>query len=269
MYITKKEGSGDSVMKNQISISIFGSCVSRDAIEFDKQGKNKLDLKEYIARQSIVTSIGEAIPCQLEEINLASKFQQRLVYNDLSKQTFHTLQAAKSNYCMIDLIDERFPIGKWKNTLITISNEFRQSNYAEGKELRICDKKLIQEKNTMDYIIDDKRLSWYMDQFIEKLLNIYKGREIILHLAYFNDYYYTKDGEKKEFAQNILEVNKRENQLLQYMYEYLKKNVTEAICIKPESSYLAAENHKWGLSPMHYQKEYYLEALEQLYQQLI
>ena len=43
----------------------------------------------------------------------------------------------------------------------------------------------------------------------------------------------------------------------------------EAIDLDLCRGYCASESHKWGLAPMHYQDEYYINVLEQIKEALI
>ena len=56
-----------------------------------------------------------------------SNLLDRLTDNDLKKNTFNALKSSKSKYLIIDLIDERFNLAKYKNSIVTLSNEMVQS----------------------------------------------------------------------------------------------------------------------------------------------
>lgn len=46
------------------------------------------------------------------------------------------------------------------------------------------------------------------------------------------------------------------------MYQYIQTELKCPNVIDECLDYKADENHKWGLAPMHYQKEYYEEIVE-------
>ena len=86
------------------SISIHGSCLSRDI--FSYVPNNKIIINNYIARQSILSSISNPLNCNLENIGLESKFQNDMVLCDLNKLIFSRLIENKSKFFIIDCIDE-------------------------------------------------------------------------------------------------------------------------------------------------------------------
>ena len=107
----KKSCSECRVLPSQLPVSIFGSCVTRDALEYDY--RHYLKLNSYICRQSMVSSVSAPVICSIEDINLQSKFQRRQVYNDLVKNMYDMLNNDSSRYLIIDLIDERFRLIKY------------------------------------------------------------------------------------------------------------------------------------------------------------
>lgn len=113
----------------KIPISIYGSCVTRDILEFET--KKRLDLRSYFARQSIVSAVSSPVKCKLEEINLASSFQKKQVYYDLSKTCFQELSHDGSDFLIIDLIDERFSLLEYQNSIITKSTYLVESKYID------------------------------------------------------------------------------------------------------------------------------------------
>lgn len=76
------------------SISIHGSCLSRDI--FSYVPNNKIIINNYIARQSILSSISNPLNCNLENIGLESKFQNDMVLCYLNKLIFSRLIENKS-----------------------------------------------------------------------------------------------------------------------------------------------------------------------------
>ena len=71
---------------NPIKLSIFGSCTSRDILEYGKRGE--FQLEAYVARQSIISSLSKPIDFNFDKCNLESAFQKRQVVNDFQKNTF-------------------------------------------------------------------------------------------------------------------------------------------------------------------------------------
>jgi hypothetical protein len=64
-----------------MNVTIFGSCVTRDIFDFVEENES---VYRYFARSSVVSVVSKPIKINLEEINLKSSFQKRIVYYDLN-----------------------------------------------------------------------------------------------------------------------------------------------------------------------------------------
>lgn len=254
--------------KNPIPISIFGSCVSRDLLEFDRL--KKLNLRTYIARQSIISAVSPPIKCNIDDINLESKFQKEMVYNDFVKETFNRFKNDGSKYLMIDLIDERFKILKYiqneTESIITYSASLQESKYLNNPQIITRERKIFGGKS---YFVNNKKLDYYLKDFCTKVLEIYEPQNIIIHKAKMSNYYINSLGNISKFDINNLNNNKIVNDLLEYMYDYLEANFPNALVIDICDSFCADENHKWGLSPMHYEQEYYVKVFLEIEKMLV
>jgi hypothetical protein len=183
-----------------------------------------------------------------------------MVINDFRKTLLRKHENAKTDYFLIDLIDERFDILQVDNdlSLITKSPELVNSKYLEKTNSKI---KLI------------KRLSYSMadwendcDRYIETVTKIFSPKKIIIIQGKWAEKYLDRSGELHEFDgsngfhfKNIREFNDQ----LEHYYDYLCKQLPQSRCICFPTA-VADEKHEWGLSPFHYIKEHY----EQIYSDL-
>lgn len=245
--------------EKKVKVNIFGSCVTRDTLEHDY--RKELCIGEYIARQSIISSISVPVEFDEKDIQLNSCFQVRQLESDLKKNALTRLVNSDAEYLIIDLIEERFKIGKIKKSYITISNELSQSNVLKCENLKIYEKK----KRGRKVYLKHKDIQIFIDKFLECLLKKYSQNQIIIHEVYLSDYFIDKTGIKKEFPNYYVVYNHRINDILAYMYMCVKKRLPYANVISISSKYVADEKHKWGLAPMHFQEEYYIEAMNCLY----
>lgn len=246
-------------------ISIFGSCVSRDLLEYGN--KEMLELKTYIARQSIISAVSKPLNCNIENVKLESNFQRKQVYGDMVKNSFDLLGNDDSEFLIIDLIDERFSLIKHNDTILTYSNELMISEYI-GNIVKLKRKTnkhyYLFKKNKKNAMVDDVNMNFYLDEFSDRILKIYKCDNIIIHKAKMLNYYKNISGEIKLFPKNYLISNKKINDILDYMYDYLIYKLPNAIVIDMCDDFSADESHRWGLAPMHYQKEYYLKVFSEI-----
>lgn len=251
-------GMFDSMRNKKRTFDIFGSCVSRDL--FTMPEAVCFECKEYIARQSVLSLLSEPLSVEVNEISaLTSNFQKAMVLNDLRKTTFERLERSKSDYIIVDFIDERFRTAKISNIYLTMSNELMASGYLSGKDFQEVNP-IRWKEHTMD-----EELKPRVAKLAETLCSIYKRSHIIIHMAKMVDNYRGKDGEIHKFAPNYIENNKRVNYLLDKMYDWLNCEILEmGGVINISQNYLADENHKWGLSTMHFQQEYYQDVVKEI-----
>lgn len=245
-----------SFSRKQKRVTILGSCVSRDTMEYIPRGKWEINL--YAARTKVVSQLSVPLNVPECEILLDSQFQKRIVLNDLNKQQFLQLEKEKRDWCIIDYIDERFSLVKISNTFITKSGELVKSEWLRNK---VFLETQYMKDSMGNWKIEEKLLEGYMKEFLDKILCLYKRNKIILHKAYMvNEYIDKKGGGQRNFGENIIENNRKINEMLKYMYDFTEKYVKRLKVIDISDKYSADENHKWGLAPMHYQQEYYYEA---------
>ena len=249
--------------KGKKSVTILGSCCSRDIFEY--LDKASYDINLYIARTKLVSQLSEPFS-PVDGLNLSSSFQRRLVFNDLEKTQWEDLQKSSGDCCVIDFIDERFNLLKIQmnasSTYITKSNELVNSGFLINKKYQEVQYKF---KNNR-WKIETADLDIYLDHFLRKILALYKNKKIVLHKAYMQDTYIRKDGSRKPFSPAVTVNNHQVNFMLDYLYSYtenfFRKNHRRFYTIYLCDKYLASESHKWGLAAMHYQEDYYREAAD-------
>ena len=259
-----EKGNGAAREMPSVPVSIFGSCVSRDALEFIRPGA--ICLKTYIARQCISSAVARPVPVKEEDIPLKSRFQRRMVYYDIAKKTFELLGQDKSWFLLLDLVDERFPPVLYKGSTVTLSNELAASGLLGTKAPRpqrtMRRRGLFHPKRY--YYTGMRPLQKDIEVFCKRLLEIYSPRQVILHRVRLADFYNSKEGAAVKFPQNYLDFNSRTNQLLDFMYDGFEGLLAGCRVIDISRDFHADEAHKWGLSPMHYQKEYYAAVAKRI-----
>lgn len=249
----REEDKRDQIKK----VDIFGSCVTRDV--FACGMKDSIKLGEYIARQSVTTIFADPVAYEENEIGgLSSSFQKRMLKNDLEKTTFAKLRSSKGDFIVIDFIDERFHTIKLQNTYLTYSAELMMSEYLAKRKYRVLDKRKWLNKNIILRLYDK------IAMFAEELERIYGESGIIIHRAMIKDEYLDSERCIQKFSKPYLEDNKRTNELLDNMYNELRKKLKNPYIIDVSGSYYADEKNKWGLATMHYQEEYYLDVARRI-----
>lgn len=235
--------------------------MSRDLLEYSKN----IELIYYIARQSVVSAVSASIPVCESEIRLDSAFQKEQVFNDFNKLTFTLLRHKKSQYMLIDLVDERFQLAKYKGSYVTYSLECQKSGLLPEHVSFARKESVCLNSGEISYKIDGKNLDEFLDKFCDKLMTLYSAKQIILHRVYGAECYIDDSGEVHPFDQNTVGRVKHDNYLYEYMYEYIHNKFQRKTCnIDISRGYYAYQKHKWGLSPIHFQKEYYQKVLSEI-----
>lgn len=241
-----------------IQVNIFGSCVTRDAFAFDE--KKQFKVGEYIARQSVISFLSKPLAFDDSCIHLSSSFQRNQLFGDLSKNAFTKLKDNPGDCLVIDMIEERFKIGKISGTYFTDSNELDNSGFLEKYNARFYENRELHGK----VFFRSRDMAKYIAKFVSRILEIYEQKQIIIHEVYLATYYLDKERQILKFPENYVQYAHKLNRKLEYLYKCLKKNLPEAHCISISNQFIADQNHKWGLAPMHFQPEYYINVLDEL-----
>lgn len=120
-------------------VFIFGSCVSRDTVEFLW---DKVSLLRYVARQSVVSSLVDASGHMPPEPPFDSRFQERMRTGDISGDSLRALASVADDVSviLIDLCDERLGLFEVAdNVFITDSVERRSRTGLDLPRIRFGD----------------------------------------------------------------------------------------------------------------------------------
>lgn len=214
-----------------LNISILGSCVTRDAIEF----LENVQIDYYASRTSLISMMSDKTDYNILINENLHGFLYRTLEEDNKKTHFDKFGSTVSDYLIIDFIDERFAILKDIN-----NNYITCSNYVES------------HTNCLDFYsykipkLTMQTLSIWIQsakKFSKKINNYYKQDRIILHEAYFA-------GDSH--------LAKHNNIHLSIMYNFLKVLMPKIQVIKiDDCSLIMNSKHKWGEAPFHYIDSYY------------
>lgn len=101
-------------------ISIWGSCVSRDTLEF----MHNVELGAYVARQSAIVALSPATDLDVPLDALVSPFQRRMMRGDTQADAASRMGVSNESLILIDLVDERRGVWQFPDgTFLTNSVE--------------------------------------------------------------------------------------------------------------------------------------------------
>jgi hypothetical protein len=251
----------------QFNLDLKGSCVTREALEHTSE----IDINKYWFQKPLVSIFSEELNISednIQELKLLlanmnmSNFIIRTQTESIKKSFFNEYE--KKDYFLIDLIDERMSLMEInENTYI----EYRRHIYNFLKDFYNI--KVV--KNNFNLF---KKAC---DCFFNELLKYYKEEEIILHKAYaitklkindtiyeLEEFFYDKDEKVKKYYSN--ENANNFNEFFSQCYEYIERNwpKVKVIEIDIEKCFLDID-HRLGNNFFHYEEEYYISFLEQLF----
>jgi hypothetical protein len=223
---------------NNNELHIFGSCVSRDAVEF-AQG---VRVGKYCARQSVVSAVSNH-PARETLDALQFKegthpFHRRIVEDDFRKTSLRELAAQDpAAVVVLDLIEERVPLGVTHcGALVTYSKA--ASGFSNARTLI---QRLIPAYSDEHRDLFRKAIPVFAERI--------GPRPVVIHRALYapGDWDF-----------------ERANRVLGEFYGLAAKHLKSATVIEVDPQRrVSSASHKWGLAPYHYIDAYYRSFVEQ------
>lgn len=234
-----------------INILIFGSCVSRDAVEFFPAGH--VNLVGYYARSSFASLV--SAPNVNTDIirNIPSKFQARVVKADMDKSFWHFLSSAVFDVLLVDLIDERFHIDVFADGSVhTVSADYIRAL----KGLDLSAKRINRHA--------DKKFNLWKLGF-DKLISFLQDSKQLEKLKVNKVYWSALCDEGKLLVNYDKQFIDDANRFLNRMYSYIENRLGADVFIQHnENCFVADSKHKWGIEPFHYTSPLYLNVVTEL-----
>lgn len=230
-----------------MKIDTWGSCVTRDALEF----LDNCTIGYFSSRQSIISACSPPPDYNIiNKVNILSNacdFHRRIITEDIDKSSIAKMQSSShEDILIIDLTEERNPLLLNKNSYITLSidsNNFSNVNKLFDKKISSFSDEYIDlfKKNIGKFA---REISCTVDKSNEKRIR----KNIIIHRAFYS------------------EINlgcKKYNEILKLFYDLLSENIQNSISIEvPKYFRISSPLHKWGPDYLHFIDEYYIEFLK-------
>lgn len=227
-------------------ILIYGGCVTRDVFtkEFDKE--SYFELLQYFARYSLAKVPFDKID-SIPSISLSSNFQKKVLLQEMNNELVDTLISTPFDCVIFDFLTIRLSIISYRNTFLTESLELKSSGE-------------LQHNIPFKRLGPKQELFWYFWE--QGLLNVLNGlRKInMLEKLYIQKLYwatYDNEGALLPNQENIV----LQNKYLDRAYKIAERYIDPDNFIIYDNAYFVSDkNHKWGLSPIHYIKDFYHES---------
>jgi hypothetical protein len=226
--------------------SLIGCCVTRDAAEL---GRDPLPRPvHFVSRTRVQSLVSTPSPIDPDEIKLDSAFQRRTIVEDHRKTALAPLEGI-DHPIVIDLIDERWPLGDTGSGLVTSTMYFRNAG---------LDKSAGFTPVRNDYELeDDGPFATAVKELVARLPRV----PVLVHRAFWASH--TTAGEPV----SDLKITRRNNAWLERAYAMLEAALGDRALPPVEvdgALRVADPEHRWGLGPYHYIDEYYTELCGQV-----
>lgn len=240
-----------------LTFNIFGCCVSRDLFALLEEQKFACVL------QMVSTTTATLFTKKFEreytiddfkEYN-TSKFFKRLFVQDLNKTHLDYLTEKKSDYLIIDLLNERQSIFEKDGRSIAVGTFYNENRQRLTDEFDLDTYTL---KELGDISFYDRLPA--LDRFCSYILKFYSPDQIIIHRFRGVEWYKDKN-RKKAFAPNIRNFVQNYNAITNQMYEYVIQRLKGCHIINSPDNVIADVEHKWGLMHLHFHNFYYNYAI--------
>jgi Family of unknown function (DUF6270) len=223
-------------------IFIYGSCVTRDGVEWWPDYGFELD--GYVARQSLISSQSVATEADANFTfkNIESSFQRRMGLGDLGGDLVTQIENHKAEVIVWDLCDERNGVRRLPSGNILTHNVIYKGAKMGGEIIRFGE--------------DEHFELWTnaLDVFLERT----RGRRIIVNAtpwATVNDAGRPINGNASDAIAFNTSAERYFAELAARGLEIIRVDQNEA---------LALSTHKWGEAPFHYVEGTYHAFLKQL-----
>lgn len=229
-----------------IDIVIFGSCVTRDAMELVP--KELAHLQRYFARSSLGSAYAKPVTGSFDITSIASNFQRGVVTADLDKEFPQYLESAEFDLLVYDPIDERFNlIEATAGGICTLSNELAQIGAAQSEAVS----RIIRARSDEFYQLWEAGWS----SFIQQL----SGRGLLHKLRINRVFWACSTATGADFLPTYsTALVESANIFLRRLYARMEADLPLDRFYEFEPEQLVgADEHKWGLSPFHYGESYY------------
>ncbi len=227
-------------------IFIYGSCVTRDGVEWWPEYGFELD--GYVARQSLISSQSEASfkDFDFDFAGIGSDFQRRMAKGDLGGNLVDQIRAHSASVIIWDLCDERNGVHRFASGRFKTRNVLYKNAKAQGA--------------IIGFGRDEHFALWRdaLDAFLPQLEHV----RIIVNAtpwAIQND----RGRPVNSDDAKAVAFNKSAERYL----DELESRGLEIIRV-PQEEAIALSSHKWGEAPFHYVDETYHVFLRQLKQLL-
>lgn len=231
-------------MKN---IIVFGSIATFGLVDVTN-GRNWKLSKKIINSSFASQFTNKKIDFNRKNLSKLSPSQIEILEADLTKSFYEYVDTVDPDIILIDFNNERFPLVKFKDgSYATYSTELKKSNLLRGLDY------VIVEPMTQEYF-EVWAACW--DSFINKMKSRNMIDRIFINKIFWSDSINDKNVTFGDYYSGKLIYDM--NVYLYRLYAYCRKDLPNQNFLNyPQGFLIADANHKWGVTPFHYDKQAY------------
>lgn len=244
----------DMIATTPLRLLIFGSCVSRDILNYLSR-KEDIPLVDYYARCSLASLGLKPLDEPVDVAKISSVFQRRMVERDIKKTFLDDLGRLEFDVLLLDFIDERFDLyANTEGAGCTLSNEFNSSGFqgssATGQTVA----------SGSEEFWSRWEAGWAL--LVNRLKELEKLDRVVVNRVYWSTNRESGGGFEPSYSRRGIDAA---NRFLDRMYERIGRDLRPEQFMRFDPGlFTGAENHRWGHSPFHYIDAYYHDAIRQL-----
>lgn len=237
-----------------ISFNVFGCCVSRDTLALLTQQK-KACVLQMVSSTSTISAFSEKAERTFSMNDFKDykgpDFYKRITVQELNKTSLDYLFEKKSDYLIVDLMNNRVKMYKKGNHYLCMDSFYRDNKERFDSEFHIDEYEtvLIENLTLEDYIPG-------LDKLCSLILKHYSPNQIIVNRIK-GSVSYAEGIRKKQFNESITNHVNYYNELIGKMYDYIIPKLRGCHVINPIENILSTNPHKWGLFHLHFHEYYY------------
>ncbi len=231
-------------------VTIYGSCVARDSV--DLAGAGRLEVADYVARQSLISAGQDASARFPENPQVSSRFQRRMMQADFAGDLEARLEAVSdtTDVLLWDLTDERHGVHVFDDgAVVTRSIDLTSVPEALGA---------VEGSRHIPFGTDEHFELWAprAEQFRDYLLG--RGlfeKTVVLQVPWA---FVAPDGRETPVSMGTSAMEA--NEAYRRYYAHLRDLGFAVIELQP-LGVLADPEHRWGFAPFHYTQDVYDEIV--------
>ena len=259
-----------------ISISIWGTCSSRDIIgrghKFDRGGVAEFRTDCYVESINPLAALTKSValkefladaPRYDDALRGMINFHRRMLQIQINKEAFERIGAVHSDWFLLDCGALRFDLWKNKVEVDGARPETAYIEYCYKNQLKKLQKAGVipaPDRTVRLENVPDEDFDRYMEKFTERILSMYDEERIILNELRPVEYYLNSERAGVFDSGGVSKWEKN----IERGFAFLEGRLPKAHVIEFPCGVIADADHQWGLNAFHYVSEYYDYGYEAL-----